>query len=271
VAPRPEPAARPAAPPAGTEGLDPAFALDRYLFQQRMLTVSEKYEIQDEEGSPVLFVERPAHALRNGLALIAGLLAGLLAGGLVFGLAMAVLPDEPPPAVVAVVVTLAVVAGFLALAFTASFLEEKRHIGFYRDDTKAERLLEVQQDQKLAWFTPTFTVTDEGGRPIAHVHKNLIADILRKKWVVRRPDGGVILVAKEDSVLRAILRRFVSKLFLLNFILCRGETDDVIGKFDRKFTIRDRYVLDLTPDRARILDRRIALAIGVLLDTGERR
>jgi hypothetical protein len=45
----------------------------------------------------------------------------------------------------------------------------------------------------------------------------------------------------------------------------------VIGEFNRKFTILDRYVLDLTADPGRNLDRRIALALGVMLDTGERR
>jgi hypothetical protein len=63
----------------------------------------------------------------------------------------------------------------------------------------------------------------------------------------------------------------VSQLVLLNFVLCRGETDEVLGEFNKKFSLRDRYVLDLTADKSRFLDRRIALAVGVLLDTGERR
>jgi hypothetical protein len=42
-------------------------------------------------------------------------------------------------------------------------------------------------------------------------------------------------------------------------------------QINRKFTLHDRYVLGLTPDRLRILERRIAVAVGVLLDTGERR
>ena len=45
----------------------------------------------------------------------------------------------------------------------------------------------------------------------------------------------------------------------------------MIGEFNRKFTILDRYVLDMTADPAHELDRRIALALGVMLDTGERR
>ena len=45
----------------------------------------------------------------------------------------------------------------------------------------------------------------------------------------------------------------------------------LVGTFNRKFTLLDRYVLDLTGDPGRMLDRRIALALGVMLDTGERR
>jgi hypothetical protein len=40
---------------------------------------------------------------------------------------------------------------------------------------------------------------------------------------------------------------------------------------NRKLAIRDHYVLDLGEDPQRQLDRRIAIAAGVLLDTGEKR
>jgi hypothetical protein len=46
---------------------------------------------------------------------------------------------------------------------------------------------------------------------------------------------------------------------------------EVLGEFNRKFTVLDRYVLDLTGDEERVLDRRIAVAAGIMLDTGERR
>ena len=46
---------------------------------------------------------------------------------------------------------------------------------------------------------------------------------------------------------------------------------EVFGEFNRKFTLFDRYVLDLSADADRTFDRRIALAVGVMLDTGERR
>ena len=45
----------------------------------------------------------------------------------------------------------------------------------------------------------------------------------------------------------------------------------VIGEFNRKFTLLDRYVLDMSQDQGHVLDRRLTVALGVLLDTGERR
>jgi hypothetical protein len=45
----------------------------------------------------------------------------------------------------------------------------------------------------------------------------------------------------------------------------------VIGEFNRKFTILDRYVLDMTSDSQHNVDRRIAIAMAVMLDTGELR
>ena len=50
-----------------------------------------------------------------------------------------------------------------------------------------------------------------------------------------------------------------------------GESETIIGEFNRKFTLLDRYVLDLTRDPGITLDRRVALALGGMLDTGERR
>ena len=55
-----------------------------------------------------------------------------------------------------------------------------------------------------------------------------------------------------------------------NYIIIDPQ-ERLLGEFNRKFTLLDRYVLDLTHDPTRGLDRRLALALGVMLDTGERR
>ena len=46
---------------------------------------------------------------------------------------------------------------------------------------------------------------------------------------------------------------------------------NLLGCFDRKFSAYQNYVLDMTSDSERVIDRRIAAALGVLLDTAETR
>ena len=260
---QPPAAARGVSPRAApVESQDSVFERDRFLMRQRVFTIHEKYEIWDEEGRPILFVERPGHYLRNLGALFGGLLAGALATAPFLWLGERIQSAAP--------MVLAVVAAAVAFVLVLGLLAKKRHVHFYRDDSRRELLLEVLQDQKLAFLTHTYTVNEPGGRTLARLSKNLLTDIFRKKWNVWSPDGRPLWEAKEDSVLMALVRRFLTRLVPLCFIFCLPG-GQVVGEFNRKFTILDRYVLDLSGDSGRALDRRVALAMGVMLDTGERR
>lgn len=44
-----------------------------------------------------------------------------------------------------------------------------------------------------------------------------------------------------------------------------------IGRFIRKWSILDRYVMDLSSDVNGVFDRRMAVALGALLDAGDQR
>jgi hypothetical protein len=152
-------------------------------------------------------------------------------------------------------------------------ISPKRHVTIYRDASKQEPLIKIIQEKKFEWFTATFTVRDLKG-DLARLRKNYLYDILRKRWHCYRPDGSLLCVAKEDSIVLSLLRRFLEPLMWVlrtNFIILEGNSDRQIGEFNRKFTLLDRYVLDMSADLNRYLDRRIALALGVMLDTGEGR
>jgi hypothetical protein len=45
----------------------------------------------------------------------------------------------------------------------------------------------------------------------------------------------------------------------------------VVGGMDRKFKVRDQYVLDLAGDRERRIDRRVAIALAIGLDALQNR
>jgi hypothetical protein len=146
-------------------------------------------------------------------------------------------------------------------------------VKFYRDESQQELLLEIKQDQKVALLNATYTVNDAAGQNLGRLHKNYLYNLFRKRWRCLGTDGGLVCMAKEDSIVLSLLRRLLGPLFGLlrtNFIIVDAE-ERLLGEFNRKMTLLDRYVLDLTQDAGRSLDRRLAMALGVMLDTGERR
>jgi uncharacterized protein YxjI len=250
---------------------DPVFDRDLFLLRQQMLRISEKYDVGDEQGRNIIYIERPAHLLRN----LGAVLAALVAWGVVFG-GFAAAADQTPvqSAARGILTILGTVLAFVAAFAVGIPLSAKRHVTFYRDGSKRDRLLEVLQDKKFQPITMTYTVRDFRGQPLARLAKNWLWNLLRKRWYVYAPDDRLLYLAKEDSVILSLLRRFLGPLFGVlrtNFIILRPDSEDVIGEFKRKFTILDRYVLDMSADPQRTMDRRVALALGVMLDTGERR
>lgn len=247
------------------------FDRDLFLLRQQLLRISEKYDVADEQGNKIVFVERPAHLLRNLGALLAGLVAGAIAGVVFAGISGTFPREDPLAALFAVLAFVAFLVVFLVVGVG---LGAKRHVTFYRDQTKRQKLLQIMQDKKWQLITATYTIRDASGRTLALLWKNYLYNLFRKRWYVKASNGQTLYVAMEDSIILSLLRRLLGPVFGLlrtNFIIVRAGSDEVVGEFNRKLTILDRYVLDLRADTGKGLDRRIALALGVMLDTGERR
>jgi Uncharacterized conserved protein len=248
---------------------DPIFGRDMFLMRQQVFRVNERYDISDERGQPLLFVERPAHFLRNIGAVLASIAA---AGGWVWLLILAA--EAVGTGTLSNILVIIGAVGFVPIAAVVGMkLAKKRHVHFYTNADKTTQLLEVRQDQKVTFINATFTILDAEGVVVAQLRKNYLFNFFRRKWEVLSPGGTVEWVAREDSIIISLARRIVPYMNLLrtNFVFQRAGNDRVIGEFKRKFTILDRYVLDLTADPARAFDRRVAVALGVMLDTGERR
>jgi uncharacterized protein YxjI len=101
--------------------------------------------------------------------------------------------------------------------------------------------------------------------------------ILRTTWSIQDPNEQELAIARERSQVTAVLRRLIDFVpdvgglipIPYNFDILAGE--QVIGKMDRKFQLRDRYVLDLSADTGKVLDRRLAIALAIGLDTLQNR
>jgi hypothetical protein len=244
---------------------DGPFDRDVFLLRERVLTVAAKYEVWSEAGRPVLYVERPTYPVRTALAYV----GGALAAWIVFALGS--LPAGGPAEPLLAVLTWGLAVG--AFALVSMSLRPRRHVMVYRDDSRREPLLRVVQDQRVAGLVRTYTVKTPAGEVLARLRKHHLHNLVRKRWDVTTPGGLPLAAALEDSIVLSLLRRVLGSFFGLlrtNFLLLDA-AGEVLGEFNRKLTLLDRYVLDLSADADRRLDRRVALALGVMLDTGERR
>lgn len=247
---------------------DPAFDRDVFLLRERVFAIRSKYEVWAQDGTPVLYVERPTYPVRTLAAYAAGVVAAIF----VFGWAAA-FARVAGQLLGPFVMLAGWVLTLFAFAVVSMSVRPLRHVTVYRDDSRAETMLRVLQDQRVALLTRTYTMLAKTGEPIARLRKTYLDNIIRKRWYVEAPDGQRLGMALEDSIVLSLLRRILGPFFGVlrtNFLLLRP-SGEVFGEFNRKFTLLDRYVLDLTADAERTFDRRIALALGVMLDTGERR
>lgn len=152
----------------------------------------------------------------------------------------------------------------------------KEDIRFYADEQETEELFQIKARNILDLGGSRYDVY-AGNQQIGALEHQFRASLLRSTWRVRDASNQEIATARERSLPMAIARRVIDFVpdvgglipIPYNFdLLMDGKT---IGKMDRKFQLRDRYVLDLSGDHDRQLDRRLAVALAIGLDTLQNR
>jgi hypothetical protein len=152
----------------------------------------------------------------------------------------------------------------------------KEDIRFYADEQQTQELFRIKARSMLDFGGSRYDVL-EGEQRIGLLWHKLRESLIRTTWHVGGPDEQELAVARERSTAGAVARRVVDFVPYVggyvpipyNFeILIDGEQ---VGGLDRKFKVRDEYLLDLSGDRERRLDRRLAIALAVGLDTLQNR
>ena len=153
----------------------------------------------------------------------------------------------------------------------------KEDLRFWADEDKTVELFRVKARQR---FDPRarYRVTDAQGVDIGELGKVFRRSLARSTWRVYSPEGNEIAWAAERSLFRSLLRRLIGLAGLIplvgnlielipilyHFDFFRG--DQLVGSLERRFGIRDRYLLDVSGDTERRLDRRLAIALAVAMD-----
>lgn len=151
----------------------------------------------------------------------------------------------------------------------------KEDIRFYGDENETQELFRIKARSVFDIGGARYDVF-AGEQKIGVLEHQFRASLLRSTWTVR--DGGdcELMVARERSMPLAIARRLVDFVpygewipIPYNFDFLSGGR--VVGGMQRKFQLRDRYVLDLSGDHERAVDRRLAIALAIGLDTLQNR
>jgi uncharacterized protein YxjI len=151
----------------------------------------------------------------------------------------------------------------------------KEDIRFFSDESESQELFRLKARSVLDTGGSRYDVADASGEAIGVLHHRFRQSLLRSTWEVSGANG-TIATAQERSVPLAIARRLVDFVpyggwvpIPYNFDVLVD--DRVVGHLNRKFQLRDSYVLDLTADHDRRVDRRLAIALAIALDALQNR
>jgi len=152
----------------------------------------------------------------------------------------------------------------------------KEDIRFFADENESQEVFRIKARSVFDIGGARYDVTDPNGTSLGVLEHAFGKSLFRSTWKVTDADGGEVVTAQERSLPMAIARRVVDFVpygewlpIPYNFdLLMDGR---VVGHLNRKFQLRDRYVLDLSGDHERRLDRRLGIALAIGLDTLQNR
>jgi hypothetical protein len=156
-------------------------------------------------------------------------------------------------------------------------LSIKEDIRFYGDESENDELFRLKARSVLDMGGSRYDVL-VGDEPVGVLRHKFLESLYRSTWHIGGPDEREVGIARESSTAIGILRRAIDFVPYVggfvpipyNFeIVVDGE---VVGRMNRKFArVRDQYILDLSGDRDRRIDRRVAVALAVGLDALQNR
>jgi uncharacterized protein YxjI len=146
----------------------------------------------------------------------------------------------------------------------------KEDIRFFADETEAEELFRIKA-RAVFEVRGRFDITTPEGERIGLLEKVFGISLLRSTWRIYDANEQQVALVQEKSMPVAILRRAIDlvpygELIPIVFqftILMDGRE---VGELRRPIGLRDRYILKLSGDPDRRIDRRVAVALAIALD-----
>ncbi len=140
----------------------------------------------------------------------------------------------------------------------------KEDVRVYSDEAMATELLTMSARQVVD-FSASYDIVDAvTGEKVGAIRRRGMKSIFKDEWVILDVEDVAIGTIKEDSAGLAFLRRFLTNLIPQRFeISLDGEPIGTIRQFFNPFVYS--AIVDLSADRERKIDRRLAVGAVVLL------
>lgn len=151
------------------------------------------------------------------------------------------------------------------------------------DTSEGKEALKIVDEAILDSFGKFTVVDPSSGKKLGVLKRHFLRSLYREKWTIRDPDTEKeIVTVQARSLLVSLIRnlRWLPILgnfdFFIQFIRLQWdfidkESGNKIGHFDRKFTIGDNYILSFEADSKGKIDSKVGVALGIILDTAEKR
>ena len=148
----------------------------------------------------------------------------------------------------------------------------REDIRLYTDESMTTELLTINARQ-IVDFAAAYDVRDaRSGEKIGALKRKGMRSLLRDHWIIMDANDVEIGEVMEDEMALAVMRRLVGGLGSIiapqRYHIEMGGRTVATGQQNRNPFLY-RVELDFTPDPERTLDRRMGMAIGLLLAAAE--
>ncbi len=155
-------------------------------------------------------------------------------------------------------------AGELIAITKAKGFKLKEDMRIYSDEAMTQEILNITT-QNIIDFSSTYQVRDSvTGELLGNIKREGMTSLMRDTWVIYDGNDQALYKVKEDSLLLALLRRFLTNLIPATYHLERNGVETQ-SRFKQNFNpFLLHYRCDIS-DWAPELDKRLALAMVILL------
>lgn len=129
-------------------------------------------------------------------------------------------------------------------------------------------MVTVAQQSNLSFPVATYVVATPDGQTLARIRRSVFSRIGRNRWhILSASDDRPIGVAIEESLMAAVARKLLGKFNVLyeSNLDLRYLGGDVGTILRRPNATGERDVLDVSIDEKALLDRRVAVAVALLV------